>query len=559
MKRIYLLLALSLGFSAVVVAQDRLSKDFQPIKTELVAWDQIRGAWLANSMDSMMRGKQIPDRTFPENFTPTEMYKVVPNRYRDFISDYALKQRIASGQENVNAREWERLNQVVQVANCKPTSGRSYGDPHLVSFDGESYSFQTVGEFVLAGSTNSDFLIQTRQKAVSENFSLNMAVAMNIGGDRVGIYVDDNPANCGGAMSRSNSPVIINSVSVEIENGTTYFLSRGGTIARSGSNYTITWPTGEKLVAGVSQQGNGNGFINCTVEVYPCVNSYYGLLGNANGRGSDDFDVNGMRTPPMLAFSTFGNQSANRGTNIAEKEYLAFLARDFGRQHRITQEASLFDYCGGRNTLSFTDERFPMVHVTLDDLSPNQQSTARQNCRDRGVSEIEMRGCIFDQAYIALPPSPRPTISDPTVNYVPKPLDRAIVNANPKPTPQPLPMTVKPIQGTKGDAPKPSIRPDLLEEPSGKKPSKEQVPVTNEPSKEVEAVPSTKPTQVVNEEKEPAAKPVIISKPAPEKPTTKPSIQIEQKPKPETSIPSAPTPVAPKPKVISSPTIKGGK
>ena len=52
---------------------------------------------------------------------------------------------------------------------------------------------QSVGEFVLAKSNTGYFEVQTRQKASSTDFSLNVAVAMNVGGDRFCIYGGEKP------------------------------------------------------------------------------------------------------------------------------------------------------------------------------------------------------------------------------------------------------------------------------------------------------------------------------------------------------------------------------
>ena len=74
--------------------------------------------------------------------------------------------------------------------NRRPvTRARTYGDPHLVTYDGERIAFQAVGEFVLTKADDSRFEVQTRQRAVQDDFSVNTAVAMNINGDRVAMTV----------------------------------------------------------------------------------------------------------------------------------------------------------------------------------------------------------------------------------------------------------------------------------------------------------------------------------------------------------------------------------
>ena len=60
--------------------------------------------------------------------------------------------------------------------------GRSYGDPHIKTYDGTSYSFQTIGEFVVSQSQDRQFVIQTRQHLFVEesDVTLNVGVALSI-------------------------------------------------------------------------------------------------------------------------------------------------------------------------------------------------------------------------------------------------------------------------------------------------------------------------------------------------------------------------------------------
>ena len=41
--------------------------------------------------------------------------------------------------------------------------GTSYGDPHIITYDGYRYSFQTIGEFWLTAATDGHFQVQARQ------------------------------------------------------------------------------------------------------------------------------------------------------------------------------------------------------------------------------------------------------------------------------------------------------------------------------------------------------------------------------------------------------------
>jgi hypothetical protein len=140
---------------------------YQQVTSELTSWDPVRGEWLSKSILAMAKQEAVPERNFPEDLTPFELVNKLPDAKRASILKIVQDNAPIS-----NQREWNAIARIVNRPDCKPVNGRSYGDPHLSSFDGATYSFQTVGEFVLAKS-DGDFEIQTRQQAVSEDFSLN--------------------------------------------------------------------------------------------------------------------------------------------------------------------------------------------------------------------------------------------------------------------------------------------------------------------------------------------------------------------------------------------------
>ncbi len=120
-------------------------------------------------------------------------------------------------------------------------SGKSWGDPHLITFDGLSYNFQTVGEFILAKSKDGDVEVQTRQTPVNSNLSLNSAVAIRVGSDRVAIYAQDLPdADTSTKLRVNGKPVAIEDNKIT--------LSGGGAIAKNGGTYIVNFPSGEKVV-----------------------------------------------------------------------------------------------------------------------------------------------------------------------------------------------------------------------------------------------------------------------------------------------------------------------
>lgn len=399
-----------------VSAQRSFDDRFLPIQQELINWDPVRGSWLASSLYNFSKNESLPDRTFPEDFTPYEMVKILPANVKKIIID-SVQTNATQFPDEVT--HWNAIQTIIGRTGCSYISGRTYGDPHLTSFDGANYSFQTVGEFMLVKSTKNNLEIQCRQRPQNDNFSLNTAVAMNVAGDRVGIYAENKP-------DFDPSPLRVNGSPVQLS-GRTYFLSKGGNIRLSGRNYIITYPTGEVVNVEMRQSGAMQ-FLNILVQVFDCDRSnFQGLLGNANNNVNDDFNGNNNRSSTITYTSVFGNSSISKH---AEKEYLAFLAGTFADEWRVNQSASLFDYAIGQSTLTFTDRSFPRIHYTMDDLTPDQMANARRKCEDRGILANDMRGCIYDQGFLNIEPNRIPTNIDFTQGVDIKPVLRPALHTN---------------------------------------------------------------------------------------------------------------------------------
>ena len=175
----------------------------------------------------------------------------------------------------------------VEDRGGKQVKGTSYGDPHLITFDGHRYSFQTVGEFILAKSTDGVFEVQTRQSPVNRSLSLNSAAAMRVGNDRIAFYSQNF------ADSRTDTPLRINGKPAIIK-GKSLSLPSGGTIyKKSNRNYVVQWATGEKVALTIYRRGKFK-----YMDVFPFVfesqaNQMVGLLGNVNGKKDDDLRLTG--------------------------------------------------------------------------------------------------------------------------------------------------------------------------------------------------------------------------------------------------------------------------
>jgi hypothetical protein len=410
-----------LSFCFTSLSQSTFESEFANVKIELSKWDPIRGEWLANSIIALADKKSIPDRTFPEEFTPYQMATMIPLEQRRSISQTISQGRNSAKPQNAN--QWNIAEMIFNHSFCATMLGRSYGDPHLRSFDQATYSFQTVGEFVVAKSTKDHFEVQARQSPQDRNFSLNSAVAMNVAGDRLCYYSREKPDGNFSPWRLNGQPISLN--------GRTYFLPNGGTLSLNGRFYTVSWPTGENVV--VESRSGQFGFVNLTVEIFDCDGGgFEGLLGNANGIMEDDFNgrSNNRQRPVYASFSSFGNPMLQQATATAEREYLNFLTRDFAEDWRVTDQTTLFDYAIGSSTSSFTDRTFPLEHFTVSDLPNDRREASRRRCQEMGISENEMPGCIFDNGFLNLNPSPVPAANNPTRDINLVRLNKPIINNN---------------------------------------------------------------------------------------------------------------------------------
>ncbi len=533
MKNHYVLFSF-LILTAFSFGQNRevFNKNYDPIRQELKNWDAVRGDWLASSLESMAFSEQIPDRPFPENFTPHQMMRMVPAETRNNLTSLSNQRN----PEPANSEVWDRLNRYTRTSQCTPALARSYGDPHLVSFDGARFSFQTVGEFVMTKAPSQNMELQVRQRAQGDDFSLNSAVAMNVGGDRLCIYSRDYPD------ADYSTPIRLNGMSLLVQ-GSTYFLPHGGTLRKSGNIYTVDFPSGEVVIAEIKGSGR-SAFMNVSIQVSPCdVMDYSGLLGNANGTQSDDFNIRG-RSP---AFGIFGSND----DKYVKKERQAYLAKEFADEHRITQMTSLFDYPIGHSTLSYTDRSFPRVYRDLNDLSTAQRERSRKLCQSRGVSNSDMSGCVYDNAYLALDPVRKPVVADPTEGTVLREVrSHTPLNVNPnRPTPpKPNPRPAKEVRSQLPQISNPGAQP-IPTNDSGDIKNRETIkkPSSTTPSKPVyKPKPVTKPKPVYKPRPTPRPttrpipkpKPVFKPRPAPRpttRPTPKPKPVFKPKPKPSSS------------------------
>ncbi len=241
----------------------------------------------------------------------------------------------------------------------------SYNDPHLITLDGVAYSFQAIGEFILANSELGNFSVQARQQQtgpVNSQVSVNSGFAFKVGIDEVAV-----------AFNSSNDlQVFVNSR--EQSQQANIALPDGGQLSIGANAITVNWQDGSKAVVDVH-----TGFLNLSLLVAEVhKGKLSGLLGNF-----DDNPVNDMRT--------------NLGVDISLTPQAGQLYGIFTNGWRVSDENSLFVYFDNEDTLFFTDRLFPGQRFTVDDLSANARDLATNTCMNAGITNVRLlNNCIVD-------------------------------------------------------------------------------------------------------------------------------------------------------------------
>jgi von Willebrand factor type D domain len=246
-----------------------------------------------------------------------------------------------------------------------PDGGSSFGDTHLITFDGLLYDLQVVGEYTLVRSTKDDFVVQVRQVPVlgPKVASVNQAMATRIGGQRVSLTMEN-----GVAVLRIDGKVISGAPPKPTSG------SIMGAITAYGNTYRFTWPDG--TIVRAEQLGK----YAMNVRVKPAAarrGALVGLLGDDDGSQENDL---------------VGENNVKLHLNFGRDEINHSLANAW----RVKKETSLFDYQPGQSTTTFIDPTFP----AKDDAARlSNRADAEKVCREDGVTDPHLLDdCILDLA-----------------------------------------------------------------------------------------------------------------------------------------------------------------
>jgi hypothetical protein len=252
----------------------------------------------------------------------------------------------------------------------------SNGDVHIRTGDGIYYDFQLVGEFIALKSKTGDFELQARQapwRETSRTISTNIAVAMNVNGDRVGVYL------------RRNTILFVNGAATPLSNQR-ISLPKGGEIDSNGNEIYIRWPDQSRVK--VVLLGD---YLNFTIDLSKLrAGTMSGLFGNFDGNILDDLT---NRVGQRIAIWD------SQKSGPAKVDVPGQLYRLFGDSWRVHQSESLFDYDPGQSTATWTDRNFPYRITAIADSDAGIRRSAEDSCRAAGVTDPRLfANCVLDVA-----------------------------------------------------------------------------------------------------------------------------------------------------------------
>ncbi|XP_062596320.1 serine-rich adhesin for platelets-like, partial [Saccostrea cucullata] len=256
------------------------------------------------------------------------------------------------------------------------TSGSSFGDPHVRTLDGLTYTFNGLGEYVMLTmvepETNLTLLeIQTRT-----------AQAVNANGTKINATVfhafvirEKNGGEVQVEVNLAETGMILYADRIDItpqfyaSDTYTYYRANSVFITRTGTNRVeILFPSGITFDMSLNL-----GMLELTTGVPDSLSSTTtnsGLLGNVNGDIKDDLKTpNGTLLP----------------SNSTEKE----IYHNFGELWRVECDKSLFVYQHGLTCASYQQTNF--TPIFMEDFTQQEITRAQEECG--GPQNFN---CIYD-------------------------------------------------------------------------------------------------------------------------------------------------------------------
>ncbi|XP_033727091.1 protein mesh-like isoform X2 [Pecten maximus] len=238
---------------------------------------------------------------------------------------------------------------------------QNFGDPHFMTPDGLSYTFNGVGEFTLFRTTSKSFIAQVRMQSV-ENNGINgsvitsfVAKAVNMS-DTIEVKLNSIRA----------FDILVNGVVQDIT-GVTFLRYKGVTISVRNNNSTTNDHTDEVNIAFPGQDISFQTFVYESFLTFIVSfgsvweqGSIEGLLGNFNQDPNDDL-------------------ISQHGDSLPADSSTEDIHNNMGLSWRIIEEESLFTYAVGTSHASIQDNAFvPLFDIPVSAID----NTTRYVCGD---------------------------------------------------------------------------------------------------------------------------------------------------------------------------------
>ncbi|XP_078495750.1 uncharacterized protein LOC104266824 [Ciona intestinalis] len=272
-----------------------------------------------------------------------------------------------------------------------PFFGWLFGDPHVTTTDGATYTFNGLGEYYMVYAPEL-FTFQCRtEKATKADGSRSAATVFSSFAAKdnaspsgvVQFDVDRSDTNGTGVLVKVDGIDVTANISENID-----IQISNITLSRTGSTYTANFPNSSQIIVSSAQ------FV-LTLEfsgssVLQGVST--GLLGAWNGDVTDDFQFRNGSTLDYTSLQPTTNLDILNGTLLESKIF------PFGESWKIGETESLFTYTGGNDTFQSHNPNNTITPPFLEDLVESQRNTTRfqgivANCtKDSTLSTT----CLFD-------------------------------------------------------------------------------------------------------------------------------------------------------------------
>ncbi|PKR81568.1 hypothetical protein CW751_03320 [Brumimicrobium salinarum] len=375
-------------------------KDSDHIKEIMTRWDKTKGAYLYESIAAIVMKEQQPERPQSVNQTSFELLQMMDEQRIDRMTRIATTALENEKKSTRNDRYyWEEWKEYVQSSKCDINrNGKSSGDPHLRTYDGERFDFQNAGDYLLTASEDNSFMVQTQQVRSSPSIALNGGVAMNINGDLVTFSSPDE--------ERGQKMIHINNEEIQNEK-TDLILPQGGIINYRKGKHLVKWPTGEQMSISTREFTDQNLF-DLKLYVPSCRNDYYGLLGNNDGEINDlvvhDEETGEEYTRKNVGDNyenTFGSNRNKPAVLNRKSGDLFFITRVYGGAYQLDSTTSL-----RRHQMTDIPDsiRYPKEMLTLAELEDEKIEEGLKKARTAGVAEEDLFEAVYDYGHLGLEP-----------------------------------------------------------------------------------------------------------------------------------------------------------